>query len=114
MAVSAATREYTHQELRTDYTGLAGYYCPYKEVKLDYQGRQVLYIVGHAAIESSCCGISNWDYVLVPGYILNWQKSANEHGLPVSLVEPIHDPAIRAELSQMITCEENTNRINFW
>jgi hypothetical protein len=114
MDTIATTREYTHQELRTDYTGLAGYYCPYKEVKLDYHGRQVLYVVGHAAIESSCCGISNWDYVLVPGYVVDWQKSANQNGLAMTTVEPVQDAAARAELSGLIKSAENTDRINFW
>jgi hypothetical protein len=114
MAVSAKSREYTHQELRTDYTGLAGFYCPFKEVTLDYHGRQVLYVVGHAAISSSCCGISNWDYVLVPGYIVEWHKGTNDDGLPMSAVEPIQDSAVRVAISRLITSEENTERINFW
>lgn len=114
MAVSAKLREYTHQELRTDYIGLAGFYCPFKEVRLDYHGREILYVVGHAAISSSCCGISNWDYVLVPGYIVEWHNGTSESGLPASSVEPIQDSVARAEIIRLITTEENTKRIEFW
>ncbi len=107
-------REYTHQKLGRDYSGLAGYYTPLREARLEYNGPEVLYIWGHAAIESSCCGISNWDYVLVTGYIVNWQGGRNRDGLPLTAVEPIEDTETRSKLTELITTRENISRISFW
>ena len=87
------TREYTHQKLNEDSHCIAGYYTPQKEVRLKYNNREVLYVIGQAVVEASCCGNKSWNYALVPGYIINWQNKRNEAGLPVSEVEPISDEA---------------------
>ncbi len=114
MATQVAIREYTHQELGKDYGGIAGYYTPRKEMRLDYQGHEILYIVGHAVIESSCCGSGNWDYVLVPGYIVHWRNAKNSAGLPISTVEPIKSAETQKDLARIIEARENTNCITFW
>ena len=106
---------YTHLELGEDYpAGIAGYFTPQKETRLDYRDREVLYVVGQAVIESSCCGIGSWGYVLVPGYVVNWQTRKNEGGLPVSEVEPISDEETQNNLKQIIQDREDIPRIVFW
>ena len=79
--------KYTHLKLNEDYpVGIAGYYVPEKEARLKYNGREVLYVVGQAVVESSCysdsCSPVRKVYAIVPGYIVNWQNSKNEDGLP--------------------------------
>ena len=107
--------EYTHLELGKDYaTGIAGYYTPRKEIRLKYNGGEVLYVVGRAVIESSCCGIGNWDYAIVPGQIVNWQSKTNEAGLPVSEVEPISDEEVKNNIRQIIQTSEAVPQITFW
>jgi len=109
------TREYTHVELGKDVTvGIAGYYTPEKEVRLNYNGREVLYIIGKAVIESACCGVGNWGYALVPGYIVHWQNKRNEADLPVSEVEPISDEKIRNNIKQIIQSKETVAQVQFW
>ena len=109
-----ATAKYTHLELNNDITCMAGYYTPQKEVRLKYNGREVLYIVGRAVIESSCCGIGDWGYALVPGYIVSWQVERNEAGLPVSEVEPVSDEAARADIRGIIRETEGISQTEFW
>ncbi len=106
--------EYTHLPIDEDVTCIAGYYTPVKEVKLPYMDREVLYVVGQAVVESSCCGTGCWGYALVPGYIINWQKRTNEAGLPVSEVEPISDKIARDDISRTIEKVECIPRIEFW
>ena len=106
--------KYTHLELGKDYGSISGYYIPEKEVRLKYNGREVLYVIGQAVIESSCCGVGSWGYALVPGYIINWQNKKNEVGLPVSQVEPITDEAIRNSIRQIIQTNEAISQIEFW
>ena len=107
--------KYTHLELDKEVVaGMAGYYIPQKEVRLTYDDREVLYVVGQAAIESSCCGTGNWVYAIVPGYIVNWQNTKNVDGLPVSEVEPIKDKQTQESITQTIETTEQAFPIGFW
>ncbi len=107
--------KYTHLKLNEDYaTGIAGYYTPQQEVRLQYNGREVLHVIGRAVIEASCCGVGSWTYSLVPGYIVNWQNTKNEAGLPVSEVEPISDEEARENISRLIQNNETDSSIGFW
>lgn len=105
---------YTHLELNKDNNCIAGYYNIEKEVRLKYDTREVLYVVGQAVIESSCCGTGNWRYAQVPGYILNWQNKRSDAGLPVSEVESIPDKATRDDISRIIKEAEVVSQIQFW
>ncbi len=108
------TLEYTHLKVNEDVTCIAGYYTPLKEVRLPYNGKEVLYVVGQAAIESSCCGVGHWGYVVVPGYIVSWQQRTNEAGLPVSEVEPISDKQARDDITKIVKELESISPIEFW
>jgi len=96
------TAKYTHQELNRDIEAPAGYYTPKKEVWLPYEGREVLYILSQAVIDSSCCGTADYNSVLVPGYIVRWQAAKNDEGIPVSEVEPIADKSIQRKIRKII------------
>lgn len=106
--------KYTHLELNASIEALAGHYTPQKEVRLQYNGREVLYVVGQAVIDSSCCGQANYQYALVPGYITMWQPETNENGLPVSEVEPISDKTARDDLRKIIKETEQVFMFEFW
>jgi hypothetical protein len=110
----ASKLEYTHLELNRDFFSIAGYYTPLKEIRLKYDSREVLYVVGRAVIESSCCGTGSYGYVLVPGYIINWQNEKSEKGLPVSEVEPVSDEVSKDSIRGIIEEAEHISRIEFW
>ena len=107
-------RKYTHLELNKDMPSLAGYYTAQKEVRLKYDGREILYVAGQWTVEASCCAVGSRTYALVPGYIVKWQNEKNKAGLLVSEVEPISDDATRAKVSQIITEGEGVAQIEFW
>ncbi len=107
--------KYTHLELGKDVdVGIAGYYTPEKEERLQYNGREVLFVSGSAKIESSCCGTGSWKYAVVPGYIVSWQNTKNEAAQPVSEVEPILDEQAQKNLRHIIEINENASLIDFW
>jgi hypothetical protein len=113
---SSATTKYTHLELGKDVIfGIAGYYTPQQEKRLKYNNREVLYTIGQVVLESSCCSIpGSWTYTIVPGYIVNWQDTNNEAGLPVSKVEPIRDNEAKAYIREAIKASEAISLIDFW
>ena len=111
--------KYTHLKLNEDYpVGIAGYYVPEKEVRLKYNGREILYVTGQAIVESSCysdsCGSIRKVYAIVPGFIVNWQNSKNKDGLPVSEVELISHAEPQASIRKIIESRENASPIGFW
>lgn len=105
---------YTHQLLDRGVEAAAGYYCPQKEVRMEYEGREVLYVLGHVNIENSCCGLGCWVYAQIPGFIVRWQSENDESGVPVSEVELITDNETRTKISKIIRNTEMVSRIDFW
>jgi hypothetical protein len=106
--------KYTHLELNKDVPAPSGYYVPEKEIKLKYDGREVLYVLSHATIESSCCGAADYDAAMVPGFILHWQSETGPNGAPVTEVEPINDEKTRDDVRKIIKEAENVSRTEFW
>jgi hypothetical protein len=49
-------REYTH-ELNREVRSISGGYELEREEKFDMHGKEVLYVVGNAVVDSSCCGV---------------------------------------------------------
>ena len=108
-------QDYTHLPLNEEVRGLAGFYIPCKEVRLKYNGKEVLYVIGTSTLESTCCGGGGTcGYAVVPGFILAWQKKKNKAGLPVSEVETVADESARLEIGKAIRETENIGNIDFW
>jgi hypothetical protein len=106
--------KYTHQELNKDIPAPAGYYTPQKEVRLKYNGREVLYVLSDAVIESSCCGKGDFCAALVPGYVKGWRVGKSKDGNPISEVEPINDEPTRDAIRNIIKENESVCRTEFW
>lgn len=105
---------YTHLELNREQRFLPGYYVPTREVRLKYDGREVLYVVGQAVLDSACCNAGDFGYVIVPGYIVSWQNERNRDGLPVTEVQPVSDKAAQGKLRKIIRDMECISHIDFW
>ncbi len=95
---------------------MLGAYFPRKEARLEYNGREVLYVAGMAVAQYSyaCCGPIAWDYAIVPGYIVKWQYKTSEAGLPVSEVEPVSDRVARDSIRRLVREKEPFCHIEFW
>jgi hypothetical protein len=110
---ASTTVLYRHPVLGEDIpTGIPGYYTPEREIRLPYNGREVLCITGKAVLEASCCGVGRWTYASVPGYLIRWHV-ATEEGRPVSEVEPISDPAVREDLRKIIETRDLAEAVQF-
>ena len=102
LAISDSEFEFSHPELnqRVDFFG--GGYLFIEEGKLEYRGKEVLYLVGMAAIESSCCGTGGCAFIKVPGYIRSWKKRRSEAGQPISEVERIEARDQQEEIKEFL------------
>jgi hypothetical protein len=108
-------RGHVHQELNQEITAIGGHYVLTREVRLPFHGREVLYLVGCAVVDTSCCGAGGCAYALVPGFILEWKSQTDGDGLAVSQVEPIRDEATQREVRRLIEIEngEPVHQVTF-
>lgn len=115
--LKATVLEYTHLPLGADVPAYAGYYMPEKEVRIPFNEREILYIIGQVVIESACqeitCTTGSSYYAMVPGYILKWQYGKNEEDLPLSKIEVITDFKTKREIEQIIQEREAITRVEF-
>ncbi|MBE0481302.1 MAG: hypothetical protein IBX68_10020 [Dehalococcoidia bacterium] len=110
------TVEFVHQPIGQEITALAGYYTLLKELKLEYDNREVLAVTGMCSIESSCCGRRAFHYAIVPGYLVNWKGKKNGDGLDISEVEPLTDEGAKLTIRTRLADMEGVAKTNieFW
>ncbi|MBW1798930.1 MAG: hypothetical protein JRJ21_11165 [Deltaproteobacteria bacterium] len=108
------TKEYTHVELNKEVEAIAGHYMLEAENVLKHNGRDVLYLIGHAVVDSSCCGVGGCRYALVPGYLIEWKNKQDDAGNSISEVEPISDEDTKSEIQSIIRAAEIINQIQFY
>lgn len=89
-------RQFTHPELGKEVRAPAGYYVPVEEHVMPYKGREVIYVIGHACVEASCCATGSWTYIQVPGYLVNKHVRGYGTAAPISEIEAIEDEDDRA------------------
>jgi hypothetical protein len=107
------TKEYTH-ELNIEVRSISGSYQLEKEVMIRIGGRDVVYAVGTAVVDGSCCGAWGCRYALVPGYVVRWKYNQNDNGTPISQVQPISDEEVKTRVARLLETEEGVNQARFW
>jgi hypothetical protein len=106
-------REYVHQELNQEVNAIGGRYVLLKEVRLPFHGREVLYVVGGASVDTSCCGVGGCAYALVAGFVVDWKYRRDEGDRAVSRVEPIDDEVIQRRVRWLIGQAEPVQQVDF-
>ena len=106
-------QEFVHPKLGQEVTAIGGHYVFGKEIRLPYNDREILYFVGYAVLDSTCCGVGGCAYVLVPGYIRQWKYKKNHSDATVSLVEPIYDRTDQKQIRKLIQNKEMVYQVTF-
>lgn len=111
--VGGGERDYAHPVLNRPVTAIGGRYLLFAEKRLPYEDGEILYLMGTAVIDTSCCGAGGCFYALVPGFIKNWKYRTDSGGRPVSRVAPIENPRIREAIKAEISRIETVHQFNF-
>jgi len=106
--------EFTHPELDQEVRTISGYYVPREEHVIPCNDREVLYIVGDACIDTSCCGTAAWSYIQVPGFLLHKQIRGGNGQPIVSEVEMITDKACRRQVTESLQKTYPGARVEIW
>jgi hypothetical protein len=78
-----------------------------------HRERDVLYLLTDAVVDTVCCGDRVFHYATVLGYVKAWQSEKDEHGLPVSLVEPVVDSAMQREIEALLKQDDSELQVSF-
>ncbi len=113
MTLNSGLQDFIHPKLGQEITAIGGHYVFNNEHRVSFNDGDVLYLVGYAVVDTSCCGIGGCAYAMVPGYIRRWKYKKNETNEPVSQVEPVRDADDQAAISQLIQKKENVQQVTF-
>jgi len=106
--------DYTHPKLGQEISAIGGHYVFTDERRIPYNGREIVYFVGYAVLNSTCCGVGGCAYVLVPGFIQEWQYKKSSDGAFVSQIEPILDVKVQQEIRRLIQRKEIFHQVTFY
>jgi hypothetical protein len=113
MQSSTDPRDFTHPQLGREVTAIGGHYVFGKEIRMPFDSREILYFVGYAVLDSTCCGVGGVAYVLVAGFIKQWKIKKNHNDCFISVVEPIGDQAVQKEGRSVIQKKEMVFQVTF-
>lgn len=109
----AGSTLHVHLPLGEPVQAIGGSYVLVKEALLPFHGGEVLYVVGHAAFDSSCCGAGGCAYARVAGLVLAWHAGHDDGGRPLTEVLPIADEDDRDTLTREIHRREAVGQVLF-
>ncbi len=109
----SAPIDFIHPVLNKAVRSISGRYILSQEKRLSYNGREVLYFIGCAVVDASCCGPGGCSYALVPGYVKQWKYRLTPENLPVTQVEPIWNKDVQKALQRLIKKKDPVQQVDF-
>jgi hypothetical protein len=106
-------QDFSHPELNVQVTAIGGSYFMLKEDRLHFNDEEILYLVGTAIFDTTCCGTGGCAYALVPGLIRKWHYKTDANSHPVSQVKPICQEWMRKKIREMIFKKESVYQVDF-
>jgi hypothetical protein len=106
-------REFIHPVLGEPVAAVGGHYVFTTEVRMPFRGRELLYHVGYAVVDTACCGAGGAVFASVAGFVGAWHSARSADGAPVSRVLPVEDGALQVEIRRMVKARERVHQVNF-
>ena len=106
-------RDFSHPKLNVAVTAIGGSYCILKEARLNLNNMDLLYFIGTAIFDTTCCGTGGCAYALVPGFIRKWKYKTDANNRPVSGVRPVADDRTRKMIREIIYKKESVHQVDF-
>ena len=113
MEGQSGLKDHIHPVLNEEIRTISGHYILTTEKRLPFNDRQVLFFIGCAVVDSSCCVKGGCAYAQVPGYVRQWKYKLNRGNLAVTQVEPIRDESEQQALRVLIKAKEGVQQVNF-
>jgi hypothetical protein len=104
--------EFVHPQLGEEVEAIGGHYLFTREESLDHPAGRILYFVGYAVLDRSCCGPAGCSYAVVTGRIVSLRFCLREDGRPVSIMDPIEE-SLYEDLAKAIRLKEGVSQVHF-
>ena len=108
MKPDADSQDFVHPQLGREITAIGGHYVFDKEIRMPYGGRKILYFVGYAVLDSTCCA-----YVLVAGFIKQWKYKKGPDNCYISKMAPVLSHSVQKDIRKLIQKKEMVFQITF-
>ncbi len=105
--------QYVHLSEGTDEHSGHGVKAQWDERTISHRGRDVLYLLTDAVIDTVCCGDRVFHYATVLGYVADWKSTRTESGLPVSDVAPVTDETAQQEIEALMKADDQDIQVSF-
>ena len=113
METANQPQDFTHPQLGREVTAIGGHYVFGKEIRMSFRSREILYFVGYAVLDSTCCGVGGVAYVLVAGFLRQWKYKKNQDECFVSQIETIVAQTIQKVVRNAIQKKEMVYQVTF-
>jgi hypothetical protein len=107
-----ARSSYVPEDLGNEIAAPSGYYQPLEAGFLDYGGKRLLYTLGTACVEASCCGRGSWNYLRVEGYVVGNAADGQVAGQPLE-IDSIEDESERSAIGRLLLEKHPGVRIEY-
>jgi hypothetical protein len=107
------TKNFIHYEINEEVRAIGGGYTFIKEDRLYLDGRKVLFFIGHAVFDTSCCGSGGCGYAIVPGFVTAWKIGKSDSGRFISRVESITDADLQNKIRNILKQKEMVRDVRF-
>jgi len=105
--------EYVHLPEGSDAHSGHGVKAHWDERTVRHAGRDVLYLLTDAVVDTVCCGDRVFHYATVLGYVKEWRTRMTDSGQAVSLIEAVTEPAMQSEIEALLKQEDRGLQVTF-
>ena len=105
--------DHTHLRLNSEVTAIGGEYAFLKEGTVRFQEKTILYYVGCAVLNSTCCGTGGVCFARVPGVVHDLKYKTDDSGAPISRVEPITEKTVQKQIRKILQNMEMVQQVEF-
>ena len=110
--------KYTHSAMNEEVEFIAGSYELDREERVQFNGKEIFYVVGRTGNVSTCCGmLSPFSFAKVIGFVQKWKHATDENGMPVSDVEPVRGESLQNSVKDFVHQTDpdiESLHIDFW
>jgi hypothetical protein len=104
--------QYMHPLLNCEVHSIGGHYLISREGLFDDKDGKILYFIGYAITDSTCCGAGGCGYAIVAGHIIDYRSGMSKDGRCVSEIAPVQESKVE-EITQMLKGKEGVTQVHF-
>ena len=105
--------EYIHLPEGADAHSGHGVQAHWDERTVGHRGRDVLYLLTDAVVDTVCCGDRVFHYATVLGYVIDWKSSRTDAGQWVSVLELVSEPVEQHEIEALLKADDQDLQVTF-